>query len=326
MRKFFLLFALVGLIFLKPASSETSQRSWTILESYTITGKASGLAWDGTYLYFGIYGANGDRVFRFNPADGTHELLFTNPVIGDSYGMTWDGQSLWIIDRLTTGPSFALQLDLNGNVLSQFTLPNQYMSGIAYDEGNFWVCTYHPNPGLVHKITNTGVVLHEFVPPYDQPWDICLQGDDLWIVDYFAHKINKVDTTGVVLEEHDAQTQRPAGIVFDGTYLWYVDGPLGSNSTLYKVDPGGTGTPAITVPVTSHNYGNVTVGNSATWNMQVQSTGTAPLVIDEIIFPPDFPVYSTASLPLTIPAGESAAIPLVFEPSVQGELSGLIQV
>jgi hypothetical protein len=326
MKRMFLLFALVGLFCSKPVSSETSQLSWTILESYTITGKASGLAWDGTYIYFGIYGADGGRVFRFDPADGTHELLFNNPSIGDSYGMTWDGQSLWIIDRLTTGPSFALQLDLNGNVLSQFTLPNQYMSGIAHADGDFWVCTYHPNPGLVHKVNNTGTVLHEFVPPYDQPWDVCLQGDDLWIVDYFAHKINKVDTLGVVLEEHDAQTQRPAGIVFDGTYIWYVDGPLGSNSTLYKVDPGGAGTPAITVPVTSHHYGNVTVGSSATWNMTVNSTGTAPLIVDEIIFPHNFPVYTTADLPITIPAGESAVIPLVFEPTAQGELNGVVQV
>ena len=301
-------------------------QSWTILETYSITGKASGLAWDGAYLYFGIYGANGDKVYRFDPSNGTHQLQFSNPTIGDSYGMTYDGQHLWIIDRGTTGPSYALQLDLNGNVVSQFTLPDQYMSGIAYDNGDFWVNTYHPNPGTVYKVSNTGTVLHQFVPPNDQPWDICLHGDDLWIVDYFAHKIHKVDQNGVVLETHDAQNQRPAGIVFDGTYIWYVDGPLGSNSTLYKVDPGGAGTPAINIPVTNHDFGSVTVGNTATWNLIVNSTGTASLEVTSINFPPNSPVTSPASFPVVIPAGDFTTIPVVFEPQTSGPLNASANV
>lgn len=306
--------------------SRASSNGWTIVQTYTIPGKASGLAWDGTYLYYGIYGANGDKVYRFNPGNGTTQLQFSNPAIGDSYGMTYDDQHLWIIDRGSTGPSYALKLDLNGNIVSQFTLPNQYMSGIAYDNGNFWVGTYYPNPGWIHKVNNSGTVLTQFVPPYEQPWDICLQGEYLWIVDYNANKINKVDQTGNILEEHPAQNQRPAGIVFDGTYIWYVDGPLGANSTLYKVNPGGAGTPAIQIPATTHNFGNVTVGTTATWNMLVQSTGTAPLEVSNILFPPNFPVYSTATFPVTIQAGQSMNIPIVYAPQNAGPLNGNAQV
>lgn len=301
-------------------------QNWTILETYTVAGKASGLAWDGTYLYFGIYGSNGDKVYRFDPINGTHQLQFSNPTIGDSYGMTYDGQHLWIIDRGSSGPSFALQLDLSGNIVSQFTLPDQYMSGIAYDNGDFWVNTYYPDPGLVYKVDNTGTILQQFVPPHDQPWDICLQGDDLWIVDYNASKISKVDQNGVILESHDAQNQRPAGIVFDGTYIWYVDGPLGSNSTLYKVDPGGAGTPVINIPVTNHDFGNVTVGNTATWNLIVNSTGTAPLEVTSINFPPNSPVTSPASFPVVIPAGDFTTIPVVFEPQTSGPLNASANV
>lgn len=317
---------IISLLLFLSAKSQNSERSWTILETYTVPGKASGLAWDGTYLYFGIYGANGDRVYRFDPATGTNQLQFTNPAIGDSYGMTYDGQHLWIIDRGTSGPSYALQLDLSGNIVSQFTLPAQYMSGIAYDDGDFWVNVYYPDPGLVYKVTNAGAILQQFTPPYNQPWDICLQGDDLWIVDYNAYKINKVDQNGTVLESHDAENQRPSGIVFDGTYLWYVDGPLGGNSTLYKVDPGGAGTPAIQIPVNSWNFGNVTVGSTGTWNLLVQNTGTAPLEISNILFPPNFPVYSTAAFPVTIQNGQSATIPVVFAPQAAGPLNGSAQV
>ena len=31
-----------------------NQRDWTILGSFPIPGKASGLAWDGTWLYSGV--------------------------------------------------------------------------------------------------------------------------------------------------------------------------------------------------------------------------------------------------------------------------------
>lgn len=326
MRKIILLSALAMLTLTFNVISQEKSRDWTILQTYTVPGKASGLASDGTYLYYGIYGANGDRVYRFDPVSGTAELLFTNPTIGDSYGMTWDGQSLWIIDRGTTGPSYALQLSLSGAILSQFTLPNQYMSGIEYDNGNFWVGTYHPDPGWIHKVDNTGAVLFQFLPPNNQTWDICKQGDDLWIVDYNAYMIYKVDDTGVVLESHTSETQRPAGITFDGTYLWYIAGPLSANSTLYKVDLGGTGTPAIALPSNSFNYGNVTVGNSVTWDMSVQSVGTAPLVIDEIIFPHDFPVSTSATFPISIPAGQSVTIPLTYEPLTAGPLNGTIQI
>ncbi len=294
---------------------------WTIVASYSVPGKASGLAWDGTYIYFGIYGSQGDRVYRFDPATGGSQLQFTNPAIGDSYGMTFDGEHLWIIDR-DGSPSYALELDLDGTIISQFDLPDQYMSGIAYDDGDFWVCTYHPNPGIIYKVDNTGDILHQFVPPDDQPWDICLHDDDLWIVDYFAHMIHKVDQDGNVLESHESEIERPAGIVYDGNFVWYVDGPLGGNSTLYKVDPGGAGTPVINVPVVSHDFGNVTIGSDEVWELEVQNMGSASLSVNSISFPPGFPVYADLDFPVEISAGDSYLFPLVFEPTEPGEING----
>ena len=106
-----------------PGSSKGT-KDWSIVASYTIPGKASGLAWDGTYLYFGIYGSNGDQVYQFDPASGTNTLLFSNATIGDSYGMTYDGNHLWITDHglSSSVPAYALELDLSGNSISQFDL------------------------------------------------------------------------------------------------------------------------------------------------------------------------------------------------------------
>jgi hypothetical protein len=306
-----------------PTLANDRDGEWTILATYTIPGKASGLAWDGTYLYFGIYGAQGDRVYRFDPATGTNQLQFTNPAIGDSYGMTFDGEHLWIIDRVGS-PSYALQLDLNGNIISQFNLPDQYMSGIAYDDGDFWVATYHPNPGLIYKVDGAGNVLHQFVPPYDQPWDICLDGNNLWVVDYFGHKINKIDQDGNVLEDHDAENQRPAGIVFDGTYLWYVDGPLGSNSTLYKVDPTGTGMPEIAISQLNYNFGQVTIGSPEELIVEIGNTGTADL---EFYF--TVPVGTGLSMPddiFTIGPNETIEVPATWNPTLPFQLNTNVEV
>ena len=110
--------------------------------------------------------------------------------------------------------------------------------------------------------------------------------------------------------------QNPSGVVYDGTYLWYCDGALGAGSTLYKIDLTGTGTPAITVPVTSHNYGSVAIGAFSTWNCTVQNTGTANLSITNIEIPAGQPITTTFSAPQTITPGNSLIVPLKYSPAL----------
>ncbi len=325
----FVLFAFLSKVSANsPVNKGNNSRDWTIVAAYSVPGKASGLAYDGTYLYYGIYGANGDHFYQVNPSNGNAVLLFTNPAIGDCFGMTWDGSSLWITDHETSPsiPAKAIELDLTGNILSQFDLPDHYMSGIAYDNGDFWVSTYYPDPGVIYKVDGTGAVLSQFTPPADQTWDICKQDDDLWIADYYANMLYKVDQTGSILESHPCENIKPAGVVYDGQYLWYVDGQLSSPSTLYKVDLGGSGTPAINIPVDNHNYGTVTVNNSSTWNMLVENTGTANLEITNIIIPAGIPVSTTYVTPQTIAPGNSDYIPLTYEPTEFGTLNTIITV
>ncbi len=48
------------------------------------------------------------------------------------------------------------------------------MSGIAYDNGDFWVAAYSDPDGHIYKVDNTGAVLQQFPAPDNQPWDLCL--------------------------------------------------------------------------------------------------------------------------------------------------------
>ncbi|MFO7659670.1 MAG: choice-of-anchor D domain-containing protein [Candidatus Cloacimonadaceae bacterium] len=300
---------------------------WTIVASYPISGKASGMASDGTYLYYGIYGADGGRVYRFNPATAEETLLFNNPTINDSYGMTYDGQYLWITDHTTSSatPAYALQLDFTGTVISQFNLPDHYMSGIAYDNGNFWVMTYYPDPGTVYKMTPTGTILQQFTPPNNQPWDICKEGDNLWIVDYNAYTIHKVSQTGTVLETQSSEIQRPAGITYDGQYMWYVAGALGAPSTLYKVSLTGGGTPEINVSFDEYDFGNVVIDGTATADITISNSGTGDLILNNISFLSN--LFSTnAVLPDTLSQNESRVITITYNPLGWGEIDDVMTI
>ncbi len=300
-------FAVVGLIavlawgfFVNEAV--TAPRAWTILATYQVPEGASGLAWDGTNIYFGIYGAAGSNVYRMNPTTGAYSLQCTGPQ-GDAYGLTFDGTDLWTTDHPSSSqPAKAMEFSLSGTAGAQFNLPATYMSGIAYDNGNFWVTRYYPDPGTVYKVNSAGTVLKQFTAPGDQPWDLCMAGASLWIADYWADMLYQVDTTtGALLDSHVAEDIDPAGIVWDGTYLWYCDnGASNSYDKIYKIDLSGVGTPDIEVPVTSYSFGSVVLNTTAIWYCVVQNLGTADLVVDSISIQSSPYITSPAVFPMTL--------------------------
>ncbi len=305
-------------------------RDWTIVATYTIPGKASGLAWDGTYLYSGLYSAPGDDnfVYKIDPADGSYVLLCTGP-FDKAYGMTYDGTYLWSTDR--TGsytPAIAVQFDDSGNLLSQFELPATYISGIAYDSGNFWVAAYYDPDGQIYKLDNQGNILSQFPAPNNQPWAVCEENGSLWIADYNANMLYKVDLTGTLIESHPSASIKPSGVVYDGQYLWYCDGQVQTNSTLYKIDLGGAGTPVINIPNTNYPFGTVTVGDSASWNCYVYNAGTGDLEVTDITLSGTnaSDVSYDLALPVTILPGDNVVIPFTYLPAEAGSLNCIATV
>ena len=297
-------------------------QEWTIVETFEVPGKASGLAWDGQHVYFGQYSPSGDEIHRLDPGTGNYEFVCYGPM-EDAYGLTWDGNYLWSTDHPGSyDPGIAYQFDLSGATNHQFECPATYMGGIAYDNGLLWLAAYYDPDGHIYLSDDQGTIFKDFPTPGQQPWDICLQDEYLWIADYNDNMLYKVDTiSGALIESHPCENIKPAGIVYDGQYLWYLDGPLSSPSTLYKVDLGGAGTPEINVPVTSWDYGNVAIGDSAVFDMTVSNVGTAPLEVEYIAFPGSAPIFNWTVFPQTIDPGNSIVIPLIYKPQEVGPLN-----
>lgn len=302
---------------------ENGDGQWTIESIYPVNSHASGLAWDGEYIYIGSYGGNqGQFIYRFDPSAGTNELYVTAP-IGQSFGLTWDGEFLWSIDRGSASlPAWAHKINDQGEIVGQFDLPDTYMSGIAYDQGDFWVATYYPDPGTIYHLTEGGndewEEVSSFTPPTDQPWDVARHDTVIWIADYNASQLHKLQLDGTLIATYPGSNYRTSGVVHDGTYLWYVSRESNGDSFLYKVNLGGSGTPDISVP-TAFDFGNVTINNTGTWNMVVQNTGDGQLVLEDMSFPDDVPFSVDETFPIEIAPGESFAIEVTFAPTVLGE-------
>ncbi|MBN2174896.1 MAG: choice-of-anchor D domain-containing protein [Bacteroidales bacterium] len=315
--KYFCLVYIFTILINPEIYSQNGSKDWTILESWLldVSGQASGLATDGTYFYFGIYGVDGDKVYKFDPSNGTVVLLFSTPEMADAFGMSCDGSSIWTTDHAnsSTLPAYAMQFDFSGNLLQQIDLPDHYMSGIDHDNDDLWVATYYPDPGVIYKIDIDGNILSQFQTPGTQAWDICRENDYMWVADYNDDKIYKTDLAGNILESHASENIQPSGITFDGQYLWYVDGGAGT-SKIYKVDLQGSGTPEIEVPVTEYNFGNVAFGDSAVWNCQISNTGDADLIIENLIIQNAVPIFVYLPIPQTITPGNTIEIPFIYKP------------
>ena len=302
---------------------------WTIVSSYTLPEGASGLAWDGTNLYCGIYGSDGGRVYLIDPETGNYTPRFYGDH-GDAFGLTFDGEFLWTTDHQgsSSTPATALKLNWNGDVIDQFDLPDHYMSGIVYDGGDFWVSRYYPDPGHLYKVSDTGTVLDQFDGPDDQPWDLTIENGNIWIADYYGNTLYCVDpTTGSVISSNPSEGEDPSGIVWDGQYLWYCDnGDNWDEDILYKVDLQGSGAPQIIIGDSEHAFGNVAIGDDLLWNVNVDNTGTANLIIDDVAFNPDVDLACSVIFPVVVQAGSSVQLPIVYSPTAFGPLDAVATV
>ncbi|MCD4744968.1 MAG: T9SS type A sorting domain-containing protein, partial [Bacteroidales bacterium] len=95
----------------------------------------------------------------------------------------------------------------------------------------------------------------------------------------------------------------------------------GRNGKVYCYSGGLSINPEIFVPVDNYNFGTVTIGDSAVWNMKIQNTGGANLIINNLIIQNAAPVFYWMTFPQTILPSDSLEIPLIYKPTETGILN-----
>jgi Secretion system C-terminal sorting domain len=170
-------------------------RPWSCLIRMSKTGQVfgyyssayscywAGIAWDGTYLYYGINTCRVDEsrqtsmIFKAT-SDSAVIIDSIPPPSGNINGLVYDRGCFWYCDLLT---QTIYRITAKGEVITSFPSPGQYPSGLAIEKGYLWntdilnKCIYQIDIGiappiprlLAGSVVDTSVELSWTVSPAD---------------------------------------------------------------------------------------------------------------------------------------------------------------
>jgi len=296
----------------------------TVIHAITAPVNASGLCWDGNYLWCGAYGVNGDTIYKLDPTDGTVLKKLRWRLNADCYGLAFDQGDLWINDHLT-GTDSIFRIDtITGARLQAFPAHKEYIAGLANDGTDLWDCVYANPDGRAYKIQKTsGTVLDSFnIYELPQPWGATWDSQYLWVCnDSFTsgagyNRIYKADVVlKQIIDSLDSPGKRPHGLAWDGMYLWVIArGTSPTGYVAYQIDLEGGGTPDIQVTPTSYNYGVVPFDTSFSFWLNVANVGDDTLTIDTVYTLNSLFYATPLSFPFNIADGEDTNFIVSFGP------------
>lgn len=313
------------------------------LPSGTFYTQAYGLVFNnGKYWISSSSSTTGNGIIRAVNSSGIEvdQLTFNYPVMRYSQGLAIDGTNFWYLER--RGSTHGIfKVDASGNVLDSIKIfGTKYLGGAGWDGTGIWVSCYYPNSdAALYKVdVNTKTIIDTISVVGVQPQGITVKGDTLfYVMDGFEgddEKIYAIDlnTETTLFSFHVPETpgvrQNPRGLAWDETFFWLLAEPVGASSgrQLFKYDLGGSGTPGITIPVTTINFPNTTVGNTNNYNLTIYSTGTATLTIDSITVAGNSFSINPLSFPINIPAGSSQNVNVNFTPTNYAFYQGMLKI
>lgn len=294
----------------------------SVIKTITAPVNASGLCWDGNYLWCGAYGINGDTIYKINPADGTILKKIRWRQNADCYGLAYDNGNLWVSEHISGTDSIFLIDTITGARISAIPAWKEYMSGLANDGIYLWHTVYYNPDGRVYKVNKSnGSVLDSInIPNIPQPWGATWDGTYLWVCNDGnyggSHRIYKINVnTKIIIDSLNSPGQRPWGLAWDGNYLWVAArGTSPTGFLFYQIDLGGSGTPDILVSPISYNFGFVPIDSIEYFTLSITNSGNANLVIDTIFSNINAFYPEGSSYPIVIQPQNTKNISVFFAP------------
>ena len=294
----------------------------TVINAVTAPNNASGLAWDGSYLWCGAYGANGDTIYKLDPSNGNILKKLRWLLDADSYGLAFDQGDLWVSDQLS-GTDSVYRIDtITGARLHAFPAHKEFMAGLANDGTDLWHCVYYNPNGRAYKIQKTNGVVLDSMNIYElpQPWGATWDGQYLWVCNDGnyggSHSIYKIDVVlKQIVDSLASPGDRPWGLAWDGTYLWVVaEGTSPTGHVAYQIDLQGGGTPDIEVTPTNYDYGYVPFDTSFSFWLNIANVGDDTLTVDTVYTLSNMFYTTPLSFPFDIADGADTNISVFFSP------------
>lgn len=183
---------------------------------------ASGLAWDGAYLWFA-----GQPATHFIRTTTTGSFVGSFN-IGGGYsfikGLTFDGVYLWYSSAHPTQSIYYYQLTTNGSLVNWFGA-GSFGPGVTWESPYLWC-----GPA---KFTTAGSFVASFRAPFGLATDLGWYGHKLWVGGP-GNRMYNVTTNGSVAASFPVPAGgEAAGTTFDGQYLWLINA---TNHWVYQVD------------------------------------------------------------------------------------------
>jgi hypothetical protein len=258
--------------------------------------------------------------------------------LDESYGLAWDGNYFWYAARTGVTTFKFFKVSSTGTAVDSIALPSsKYVGGLYWDGSGLWYSLYYPNnEAAIYKLdVSTGSIIDTINTKGTQPQGITNDGqyfyyamddndgdpENIYIYDPFLN-----DTIGYI-PVSDPISQSPRGLAWDGQNLWLVADPVGSSQrALFKFNVGGGGTPNIQLPVTSLDFGLVSVGDTMTLALNIQNIGDSTLNIPAIDIDTSVYFFDQNILPLEIGAGQNHVLDVSFSPKGQGPVAGILSI
>lgn len=294
----------------------------SVVNAFEAPDNASGLAWDGSYLWCGAYGVNGDTIFKLDSNDGTilKKIRWGQSV--DSYGLTFDQGDLWVNDHIS-GTDSIFRIDtITGARITALPAHKEYMAGLANDGTHLWHCVYYSPDGRAYYIDKTNGNALDSIDIFElpQPWGAAWDGEYLWVCNDGnyggSHSIYKVNVaTKQIVDSLESPGERPWGLTWDGNYLWVVaQGTSSTGHVAYQIDLEGGGTPDIDITPMSYDFGIIPFDSSVNFVLTIANVGDTILRIDSIYTQQSVFTVPFWTYPFDIFEGADTTIQVTFSP------------